>query len=148
MKKLLVMLSALLSLTAMSCTKEAQDASSTSTTKVSTTVAESDGDNVITESGPIELTVGGRATIELDANPTTGYQWELATEPDTTIVAVASDEYTATPAANGMVGSGGTQRVVVQGVAVGTTTIELRYVRPWESDQPAAQTASFTITVA
>ena len=145
----LLPLTVVLALTAVSCTEESDGPSTTTTEKVTTTVGASgaDGGEVITAAGPIALTVGGRATIELEANPTTGYQWELATEPDATIVSVVSDEYTASQAADGMVGTGGTQTIVLQGVAAGTTTIELRYVRPWETDQSGAETATFPVTV-
>jgi inhibitor of cysteine peptidase len=101
---------------------------------------------VITEPGPVELAVGTSVTLELQANPTTGYQWELAAEPDTAVVRVLSDTYVAPD--SGAMGAGGTQRLVVEGVAAGTTTLELRYVRPWETDTPPAETATFDITVA
>ena len=148
MRILLLPLVVVLFLTALSCTEQSGDSASPTSEKESTGVASSDAmGGVITEAGPVALTVGGRATIELAANPTTGYQWELATEPDTTIVSVVSDEYTAAEAADGMVGTGGIQKVVLQGVAAGTTTIELRYVRPWETDQAGAETATFAATV-
>ena len=149
MKFLLLPLVVVLCLTALSCTEESGESATPTSEEESTTVASSDADGggVITEAGPVALTVGGRATIELATNPTTGYQWELATEPDTTIVSVVSDEYTAAEAADGMVGTGGIQKVVLQGVAAGTTTIELRYVRPWETDRSGAETATFAVTV-
>jgi inhibitor of cysteine peptidase len=99
----------------------------------------------VTESGPVKLAVGERATIELEANPSTGYQWEPTTEPDTAVVRVVSDTYTAGP--TDRVGAAGTQKIVVEGVAAGTTTFTLGYVRPWETDTPPAETASFEITV-
>lgn len=123
------------------------DRSSTSTTEAaaatSTTAPEGD---VITEPGPVELAVGQSVTLELQANPTTGYQWELSAEPDAAVVRVVSDTYVA-PDSDAM-GAGGTQRLVVEGVAAGSTTLELRYVRPWEADEPPAETAEFDITVA
>ena len=127
------------------------DSESTTTTTAApastTTTAAQDGGDIVTEPGPVSLGVGDRATLELEANPTTGYQWELATEPDSSIVAVVSDTYTAATNDTGMVGAGGTQVIVIEGVAAGSTTLELRYVRPWETDGAAAQTASFDITV-
>jgi inhibitor of cysteine peptidase len=119
------------------------DTSSTTTTSSTSTTA-SEG-TVITSPGAVELAVGERATLELEANPTTGYQWEPSAEPDAAVVKVVSDTYVA--GGSDAMGAGGTQRIVVEGVAAGTTTLELRYVRPWESDTPPAETASYQITV-
>jgi inhibitor of cysteine peptidase len=99
----------------------------------------------VTKSGPVKLGVGERATIELEANPSTGYQWEPTTEPDAAVVRVVSDTYTAGP--SDRVGAAGTQKIVVEGVAAGNTTLELGYVRPWETDTAPAETATFEITV-
>lgn len=123
-------------------------AGGSSTTASTTTSAADDGGDAavtVTASGPIDLKVGERARIELAANPTTGYQWEPTTEPDTAVVKIVSDTYTAEP--TDRVGSGGTQVLVVEGVAAGTTTLDLGYIRPWETDTPPAETASFAITV-
>ncbi len=118
---------------------------SSTTTIASTTTAGDAAGEVITTPGPVELGVGGRATLELEANPTTGYQWELSAEPDAAIVTVISDTYVA--GGSDAVGAGGTQRMVIEGVAAGTTTLALRYVRPWESDVDPTDTATYDITV-
>ena len=149
MRTFLIPLAVVVALTAVACSGDSDESAPTTAKEAvtTTTASGSDGGKVITDSGPITLATGADATIELEANPTTGYQWELSTEPDTSIVRVVSDEYTATTAEDGMVGVGGTQRVVLQGVAAGTTTIEMRYVRPWETDQSGADTATFDVTV-
>lgn len=152
MKRTWILAAALLPLVvvAAGCSSDSSDdaaAASTTTTTTATTTTAGDGGTVYTASGPIALAVGEQATIELAANATTGYTWELAADPDANIVAIVSDTYTATPVDSGVVGSGGSQRVVIRGVAAGTATIELRYVRPWESDQSGAETASFPVTV-
>ena len=87
---------------------------------------------MIDSPGPVELAVGESATLELEANPTTGYQWEPSAEPDAAVIRIVSDTYVAPDSA--AMGAGGTQRIVIEGVAAGTTTLELRYVRPWEAD--------------
>ena len=139
----------LVALTAVAACSSSDSEGATTTTEPagSTTTAAQDGGDLVTEPGPVSLGVGDRATLELEANPTTGYQWELATEPDSSVVSVVSDTYTAATSDTGMVGAGGTQVIVIEGVAAGTTTLELRYVRPWETDGAAAETASFDITV-
>jgi predicted secreted protein len=79
--------------------------------ETSTTTTAADGGEVITAAGPIELSVDGRATIRLDANPTTGYQWEPVAAPDESVIRVVSDHYRADD--SNVVGSGGTQEIVL-----------------------------------
>lgn len=104
-----------------------------------------DGGEVVTEPGPITLAVGEKATIRLESNATTGYQWAPVTEPDPAVATVVSTNYR--PSGSDRVGAGGTQDIVVEGVAAGSTTLELGYSRPWEEGTPPAETASFPITV-
>lgn len=121
-----------------------EDAASTTTTTAATTTTAGES-TVIDTPGPVALGVGERATLVLDANPTTGYQWEPATEPDAAVMKIVSDTYEA--GGSDAMGAGGTQRIVIEGVAAGTATLELRYVRPWEADAPPAETASYAVTV-
>lgn len=114
------------------------------TDKATTTAKGQEGD-VITASGPVDLTVGGTATIELEGNVTTGYTWTVSQEPDAAVVKVVSNEYVAPE--GGAPGAGGHQKVVLEGVSAGTTTLEMIYAREFEKDQPPAETATFPITV-
>lgn len=131
------------------CSSDDSSDGTTTTVAVTTTVAEStttvpEG-TVIDEPGPVELAVGASATLELEANPTTGYQWEPSSEPDAAVIKIVSDTYVA--GGSDAMGAGGTQRIVIEGVAAGTTTLALRYVRPWETDVAPAETASYEVTV-
>ena len=126
------------------CSSDDSSSGDATTTTAATSTTASEG-TVITSPGTVELAVGERATLELEANPTTGYQWEPSAEPDAAVVTIVSDTYVA--GGSDAMGAGGTQRIVVEGVAAGSTTLELRYVRPWESDTPPAETASYQITV-
>jgi inhibitor of cysteine peptidase len=118
--------------------------STTETTAAETSTTEAGG-TVIDTPGPVELAVGERVTLELQANPTTGYQWEPAAAPDEAVLRIVSDTYVA--GGSDAMGAGGTQEIVIEGVAAGTTTLELRYVRPWETDVAPAETATYEITV-
>jgi inhibitor of cysteine peptidase len=120
------------------------DTSSTSTTAAEETTTTVEG-TVIDEPGPVSLAVGEQVTLELQANPTTGYQWEPSAEPDASVITIVSDTYVA--GGSDAMGAGGTQRIVIEGKAAGTTTLALRYVRPWETDAAPADTASYEITV-
>lgn len=148
MRRIMFVLAAMSTVVLLGCSSDSSDGSSTTTSAAddsTTTSAAPDDGPVVTEPGPVELEVGGRATLELSANQTTGYQWELAAEPDGAVVTVVSDTYVA--AESDAMGAGGMQRVVVEGVAAGTTTLELRYVRPWETDAEPADTATYQLTV-
>ena len=120
------------------------DADGPATTEQATTTT-GDETVTVTASGPIALKVGERATIKLAANPTTGYQWEPTAEPDAAVVRIVSDTYLAPD--TDRVGAGGTQEIVVEGVAAGTTTLTMGYARPWEQGTAPAETATFAITV-
>ena len=128
---------------------DAKDGTTTTTAKSSASSSSTtpkDAD-IVTDSGPIALDVGATATIELSANVTTGYEWSVTTEPDAAVVTIVSNDYVPTPTDQEMTGSGGTQKIVIEGVAAGTTTLELQYVRSWETDHTGAETATFDITV-
>lgn len=120
------------------------DADGSATTEQATTTTGKEAATV-TASGPIDLKVGERATIKLAANPTTGYHWEPTAQPDAAVVRIVSDTYLAPD--TDRVGAGGTQEIVVEGVAAGTTTLTMGYARPWEQGTPPTETTTFAITV-
>jgi inhibitor of cysteine peptidase len=151
----LLALLSLLALVAVACggdsegdaTTTTAKASTTSTPASSTTAAAGSGGTEYTASGPISLAVGEKATIVLAANPTTGYAWQMDADPDGAVVKVVSDEYTSAPTSSDMVGGGGEQRIVIEGVGAGSTAIDLSYARSFEPGEPAAEQANFSVTV-
>jgi inhibitor of cysteine peptidase len=148
MRRIIFILATVSTVALLGCSSDSSgDSTSTTASDSSSTTAAASSDDgpVVTEPGPVSIEVGERATLELSANPTTGYQWELSAEPDSSIVTIVSDTYVG-PDSSAM-GAGGTQRMVVEGVAPGTASIELRYVRPWETDAEPAETATFELTV-
>jgi inhibitor of cysteine peptidase len=84
--------------------------------------------------------------IELDANPTTGYQWQVSQEPDPVVARVVSIDYVPDETDEDVVGSGGIVRIEVEAVGVGTTTLGLEYVGPG-ADAEVAETRRFTVEV-
>jgi len=145
-----------LAVAAVSCSKDSSSATTASTERTtsttgasgaSTTSSPEDGKAPVTvpAPGPVTLRPGQRAVIELEANNTTGYQWAPTAEPNAKVVTVVSDTYVA-PGSQ-LAGAGGTQRIVIEGVAAGTTTLSLGYSRPWEQGVPPVKTATYDITV-
>jgi inhibitor of cysteine peptidase len=94
---------------------------------------------------PIEVRVGEEFVIILKANPTTGYQWQLAQPLDEGKVELVGSEYKAPE--GDRVGAGGTEVWTFKAVGAGKTTIALEYVRPWEKDAPPAETRAFTVVI-
>jgi predicted secreted protein len=83
-------------------------------------------------------------TIELQGNPTTGYEWSLSVEPKG-VVSIKSKEFIAD--ASGRVGVGGIMSWKLSTKKVGTTTMKFSYSRPWETDVKPAREIVFNFKV-
>ena len=93
----------------------------------------------------IEVKAGQRLIIRLDANPTTGYQWQLAQPLDPNILELVSSEYR--PTETKLVGAGGKEAWTFKSVRPGKAKVSLKYLRPWEKDAKPAETEDFIIVV-
>jgi inhibitor of cysteine peptidase len=91
------------------------------------------------------ISPGGRFTIELPANPSTGYQWQLGKPLEEEILELIDNRYQ--PLEAGRVGAGGADVWTFAGVGVGRTTIDLVYVRPWERGIAPAKRAIYSVDV-
>ena len=103
------------------------------------------GGGEVYTSSPIDVSVDDTFTIELEANPSTGYSWELAGPLDEAIVVSLGSDHEAGD--SDAVGAPGTQKLSFRAVGEGSTTIALQYVRPWETDVAPAETEDFTVNV-
>ena len=70
----------------------------------------------------------GEVAISLKSNPTTGYTWEAVYD---TLRLELKEKRFDSQAAQG-IGTGGEERFVFTALKTGTTTVVLRYKRPWE----------------
>lgn len=87
-----------------------------------------------------DIEAGDSVKLELAANPSTGYAWRYATEPDSTILKFINKEVQAkADSANPMVGAGHTEIWVFKGIGGGTTSIDLKYVRHHNPEEPARE---------
>jgi predicted secreted protein len=91
----------------------------------------------------VDANVGDFVVVSLDANATTGYEWQF-TAGDT--FTIASSRYVPTPAPSNMVGTGGTQIVTLKVTKSGSSDLTGVYRRPWESPSPGAE-PDFRMTV-
>ena len=105
----------------------------------------SGGSGEVFTSSPIDVAVDDTFVIELEANPSTGYSWELAGPLDEAVVVALGSDHEA--GEGDAVGAPGTQELSFKAVGEGTTTIALQYVRPWETDLAPAETQDFTVNV-
>ncbi len=93
------------------------------------------------QSKTVNIEPGERFTVELESVPSTGYQWSLAKPIDTSLVKVDSTRF---EQATKNASETAHNFFVFETTGVGTTTIPLEYIRPWERNQPAK---SYVITV-
>jgi len=89
----------------------------------------------------IAVKAGDTFVIALTANPTTGYSWSAAANPNA--------RYDSSKQVTGstLPGAGGTQQLTFTATASGSSTLVLSYSRPFEPGVPPVQTESFPLTV-
>lgn len=90
----------------------------------------------------ITVPVGVTFVINVDANPTTGYTWEVGF--DQSLLKLVR-RYT--PSGTGMIGAGGVESFEFEGMKAGETEVYLNYKRPFEPNNPALETKTFKITI-
>lgn len=98
-----------------------------------------EGDNGKT----VRLTVDETLTIKLPGNPSTGYSWNGAADPEV-VVLVREPEFKSDATDENIVGAGGTLTMTYKAVKAGEGELKLQYSRVWESVQPEK---TFTVKV-
>ncbi|MEM9036629.1 MAG: protease inhibitor I42 family protein [Actinomycetota bacterium] len=107
---------------------------------------------------PVQAMVGDVVEITLEANATTGFVWELSSQPETAVIRYIGGDYEARDEVvteesdtegeePTVAGGGGVQRLRFQVVGAGATQIQLRYVQPWIDPPAPAATSSYTVRV-
>lgn len=93
----------------------------------------------------VDVKLGDTISIMLEANPSTGYTWELAPDVSTTLRMSGQPTYTA----NGPVipGSSGQMNFRFSAVTPGKTTLKLIYHRPWEKNVAPIQVFDLNVNV-
>jgi len=88
----------------------------------------------------VTTTVGGEFIIALEANPTTGYQWEP--EYDTALIQLVSREFSS---AGTGIGSVGSECFRWLALAKGVASIRFIYKRRWET--ASADEVTFHVSI-
>ena len=93
----------------------------------------------------MQLKKGQTLVVTLEANPTTGYSWEV-TEPldEQVLRQLGEPEF---KAESDLVGAGGVQILRFEAVNAGQTTLKLAYRRSWEKDVEPLETYSIEVVV-
>jgi inhibitor of cysteine peptidase len=77
-----------------------------------------------------KLKVNDPMTIELPANPTTGYRWQVEYDKDY-LDFLGEDYRTGQKPGDRRVGVGGISRFTFRALKAGLTKVSLKYQRPW-----------------
>ena len=92
----------------------------------------------------VEVAKGGTLEITLEGNPTTGYTWEVESVDDKVLKQESEPDFKADSEA---VGAGGMMTLKFNAEGAGKTDLKLVYHRPWEEDEPPAETFEVSVTV-
>ena len=92
-----------------------------------------------------ELKKGHIMVITLDANPTTGYTWEVIEPVDDQVLQQPGElEF---KRESDLIGAGGMQIIRFEDVKPGQAAIRLVYHRPWETDVEPLKTFAVQVVV-
>ena len=94
----------------------------------------------------INVATGGELTVTLESNITTGYSWtENASMSQSGVLQQTGHQYQ--PPAQQIPGRGGQEVWTFKALAAGTTTVSMEYKRPFEPNNPPANTFNITVMV-
>ena len=94
----------------------------------------------------VEIAAGGTLTVTLESNQTTGFQWELKSVGDTSVLQSQGGTYEA-PGDTGAVGAGGEEVWTFKALKPGTSSLSMEYSQPWDGGTKAGQTFGLTVVV-
>ena len=104
-----------------------------------------------TPESPRQMTVqaGEVFTVWAKSNPTTGFEWQLATPLNAKLLRMQDTGFKAPPKREGLplVGAPGRQWWRLKAIAPGQTVMEIAYRRSWERGQPPAEARTYHITI-
>ena len=95
----------------------------------------------------VELAVGWSLTVTLESNPSTGFQWQLASNMGEAVLELADHEYEPSEAPAGFCGAGGQEVRTFKALQKGKSTITMEYSQPWEGGTKAAETFVVNVVV-
>ena len=103
-------------------------------------------DNVA-DGTPVTLKRGGELKVVLDANVTTGFQWQATAKPEPVLSPIGGGIYVGKGADPRNVGAGGLNVFRFRGENPGTVTLQFEYRRGWEAGVAPAKVVRYPVTV-
>jgi inhibitor of cysteine peptidase len=100
------------------------------------------------DGGQVELKLGQMLVVTLESNPTTGYRWQQADNPESVLQHIGEAEFK--PSQTGeppLIGAGGLEIFRFRAVRTGQMTLQLVYHRPWEEGAEPLKTFSLEVVV-
>ena len=94
--------------------------------------------------GTVELRDGGHLLVQLRANYSTGYSWNVVSSGEPVLRQAGPPTYARD---SERIGAGGTATFEFVAERKGTASLRLVYVRPWEKDVEPAEAFSLTVVV-
>lgn len=92
----------------------------------------------------VALHVGDTLAVTLEGNPTTGYNWEVASSDPALLRQVGEAQFTPDTSA---LGSGGKVILQFEAASTGQTPLKLIYHRPFETGVAPLKTFELTLTI-
>ena len=93
----------------------------------------------------MEVKAGEEFAISVYANPSTGYEWQLANPLDAQFLQLLGKEYLTEDTT--LVGAGCEQLWRFKALKPGSAKISLKYLRPWEKDVAPVKIEEFQVTI-
>jgi len=115
-----------------------------------TSLSKSEGDSVtrpFTDADakrPITIAANRSFDIELQSNPTTGYEWTLSIEPES-VVREKSKKFV--PHSSGRIGVPGIMIWTLNTKKIGTARLSFSFHRPWEQGVSPTRVVTFEVNV-
>ncbi len=100
---------------------------------------------IIEPDEPSSVCVGQQFSIGLEANPSTGYAWQLDQPLDVSLIQFITNLYI--QPASELLGAPGRELWVFKAIGQGQARIVLKYVRPWQKDSAPAKLNTFRLIV-
>lgn len=95
----------------------------------------------------ITVTAGSSFEVSLEANATTGYQWQLAGKLNDKLVKFLGREYKLPLQGVLRVGQGGIEVWHFKALKAGKTTLTFNYLRPWEKGVKPVKTEKVKVQI-
>jgi inhibitor of cysteine peptidase len=97
-------------------------------------------------SGSVEIGVGGKLTVVLYSNGTTGFSWSESAQISDQGVLQQKD-HTFLPPESNLIGAGGKEVWTFKALRPGMSTVYIEYSRPWEGGEKKVWTFNLTVRV-